>query len=504
MRCPGRAVVLSCLLAPQGVQAEPEVSWRDSVTFRLSERVRGEFVDWFEPRSGATAGGEEAVAGAERYNFFASQFRAGVNMLLPHLQLTLEMQDTELANVPEDATLDPPEGNLGPGAVYFKNTRQSPQGEPFLKLGHLIVLGRGFTATLGRFEYRDGLETIPADATLAFVKRSRIAERLVGPFDFTHVTRSFDGGRVAWDSPRWNVTAWGARPTQGGFEVSANTDVGDVWLSGLSTTLKGLGEAPPLDLSVFYLFYRDARDDVVKVDNRPLAMRETDHEPIDIHTIGTHAIGAFDAGPGIVDVLLWGALQAGTWGTQDDFAWAWALEAGYQLPLVPAAPWLRIGYDRSSGDDDPDDGTHGTFFQLTPTPRIYAQLPFYNLMNSADLFTELVLRPHERVLVRTDWHWIDVTEGRDLWYQGGGVTNHTLFGYSGACASGALPNQPGVCLGGDHHLAQLVDVSVNVTLLQALTLGTYFGHAFGGDVVGKSNFSGRDANYGFVELTYRY
>jgi hypothetical protein len=48
----------------------------------------------------------------------------------------------------------------------------------------------------------------------------------------------------------------------------------------------------------------------------------------------------------------------------------------------------------------------------------------------------------------------------------------------------------------------LVDVSLNVTLLDTLTLGTYFGHAFGGDVVGAS-FSGRDANYGFVELTYR-
>jgi hypothetical protein len=111
-------------------------------------------------------------------------------------------------------------------------------------------------------------------------------------------------------------------------------------------------------------------------------------------------------------------------------------------------------------------------------------------MNSADLFGELLLRPHERVLVRTDWHWLQVSEGRDLWYQGGGVTNHTLFGYAGAPA------------GGDRGLAQVVDLSVSVTLLQALTLGTYYGHAFGGAVVGET-FRGRDANYGFVELTYR-
>jgi len=484
MRPVGRALVLCCVLAAQSAWAEGEPKWTDYLTLRLSERVRGEFVDWFEPPAGS------APAGAERYDFFASQFRAGFSLLLPHVQLILEMQDTELANVPEDASLAAPQGNLGPGAVYFANTRRSPQGEPFLKLGQLTLRGAGVTATLGRFEYRDGLETIPADPTLAFVKRTRIAERLVGPFDFTHVTRSFDGGRVAWDSPTWNVTAWGARPTQGGFEVSANVDVGDVWLTGLAATLKRLEGVPPLDVQLFYLFYRDARDDVVKVDNRPLAVRETDHQPIDLHTIGTHAVGALDAGPGIADLLVWGALQAGAWGTQDDVAWAWAVEGGYQLPGLPAAPWLRLGYDRSSGDDDPNDGRHATFFQLTPTSRIYAQLPFYNLMNTADLFAELLLRPHERVLVRTDWHWLEVSEGRDLWYQGGGVTNHTLFGYSGSPAAG------------NHGLAQLLDVSVTVSLLETLTLGTYFGHAFGGNVVGAS-FSGRDANYGFVELTYK-
>jgi hypothetical protein len=81
-----------------------EPKWTDYLTLRLSERVRGEFVDWFEPPAGS------APAGAERYDFFASQFRAGFSLLLPHVQLILEMQDTELANVPEDASLAAPQG----------------------------------------------------------------------------------------------------------------------------------------------------------------------------------------------------------------------------------------------------------------------------------------------------------------------------------------------------------------------------------------------------------
>jgi hypothetical protein len=477
-------IVLSCMVAATPSGAD-EIDWRDHVTFTLSDRMRGEFVDWFAPPGGVGADG------AERYDFFANQFRTGVKVTFPHVALTLEMQDTELANVPEDASLPPPQGSLGTGAIYFANTHQSPQGEIFLKQGNLTLQGGGVTATLGRFDYRGGLETMPTDPTLAFVKRTRIAERLVGPFDFTHVTRSFDGGRVAWDDPTWNVTAWGALPTQGGYEVSANVEVGDVWLSGVSATLKRLDGAPPIDAQVFYLFYRDARSNVLKVDNRPLAVREADHEPIGINTGGMHAIGTFEAGPGAFDVLMWGALQMGNWGQQDHAGWAYAFEAGYQLPEVPAKPWLRLGWNQESGDDDPGDAKHRTFFEVIPTPRIYAQTPFYNLMNNSDFFGELILRPHERVFVRADWHWLRVTQGQDLWYQGGGVTKGSLFGYGGSPANGK------------RDLGQLVDLSLTLTLLKQLTLGTYFGHVFGGDVI-RQSFRGADANYGFVELTFRY
>jgi len=36
-----------------------------------------------------------------------------------------------------------------------------------------------------------------------------------------------------------------------------------------------------------------------------------------------------------------------------------------------------------------------------------------------------------------------------------------------------------------------------------MIFGGYYGHAFGAGVVGAT-FEGRDADYGFVEATYRY
>src|SRR5262249_24355941 len=162
--------------------------------------------------------------------------------------------------------------------------------------------------------------------------------------------------------------------------------------------------------------------------------------------------------------LVWAAAQTGDWGRQDHAAWAYAIEGGYQLPRLVSQPWLRIGYDRSSGDDDPNDGHDRTFFQALPTARIYAQLPVFNLMNDQDVFAELVLRPTQRVTVRTGYHWLSLTERADLWYSGGGATNDDVFGYAGAPS------------GGGRELAHLVDLSVTVALLERLTLGGYYGH----------------------------
>jgi hypothetical protein len=335
------------------------------------------------------------------------------------------------------------------------------------------------------------LETIPADPTLAWLKRNRLGERLVGPFGYTHVTRSFDGGRIAYDHPNVNVTAFAIHPAAGGFEVSANRELDRVSVAGLSLTVKQLVDVLPADLRAFYLYYDDTRKEPLKVDNRSRPVRVADKDRIAIHTWGGHAITAIDAGPGTIDALLWSAFQAGDWGALDHNAWAYAVELGYQFPQLPGAPWFRFGYNCSSGDDNSTDSEHRTFFQVLPTSRIYAQFPFFNLMNNEDVFAQVILKPHPRVIVRSDYHWLRVTEKRDLWYAGGGATNDDVFGFSG------IPS------GGHRELAHLVDLGITIRLHERLTAYLYYGHAFGQGVV-KSTFPGKDANYGYVDLTFRY
>lgn len=476
------ATVLVWIVAAAPVAA---FEWRDAVTPTFSLRLRGEGVDYFRPPD------DVAPRAAHRYGFFASQMRAGLRVTLPSVQLVAEAQDTRFANLPDDASLGAPFGNLGVGGNYFAHTRDRFQGETFVKQAYLTVRRSGLALTGGRFEFSDGLETVPADPTLAWLKRARLAERLIGPFGYTHVTRSFDGLRFSWDHPTLNVTAFASRPTHGGFEVSANREIDDVGLALLALTAKQLPALPPTDVRLFYLFYEDERRGPIKTDNRPLEARRVDDGAIRIHTWGGHAAIAAPAGPGIVDGLGWLAVQTGEWGALDHGAWAFAVEGGYQLPRLPGSPWLRIGYDRSAGDDDPGDGAHRTFFQVIPTARIYAQFPFYNLMNGGDAFAQLLLRPHERIAVRLDYHWLQLTEARDLWYAGGGATNDDVFGFSGTPSNGR------------RGLAHVAEIGVNVTLASRLTAYAFYAHAFGQGVV-DATYADADASYGYLELTVRY
>ena len=477
----GTMLLLAAAAAARADDAAP--GWRDHFTITASLRVRGELADWFAPPA------DVAVPGAERWAFFASQLRLGLRAVFPYVEVFVEGQDTRLAGLPDDATLAAPFGPLGPAGLYYLFGRDTTQGEPFLKQG-FVRLRRGVASvTLGRFDHREGLETLPFDATLAFVKRTRIAERLVGPFDFTHVTRSFDGVRLVYDQTAWNATALVARPTRGGFNVNANRGIEDVAVAGLTLTAKRFPVGPPVDARLFYLYYDDRRG-LPKVDNTP-ASSTVDTAAIAIHTIGAHALTAIDAGPGIVDLLLWVTGQAGDWGRQTHAAWAVAVEAGYQLPRLPWSPWVRVGFDRSSGDADPGDGRHGTFFQVLPTARTYAQLPFFNLMNVADVFESIVLRPHRIVTIRSDVHWLRLGNRHDLWYSGGGAQSDDIFGFTGTPSSG------------HRALAYLVDLQASVAVTPWMTLGGYYGHAFGGSVVGGT-FEGRDADYGFIEMALRY
>jgi hypothetical protein len=454
------------------------------VTFSGSLRARIEDWDWFE-----------APPADSNYTFGAIQLRLSLSQQSEKFDWQVEGEFPWLINLPKGALAPVPQGQLGLGASYFaaSGTRDL---SGVLKQAFVRFKGIGGDKTgslrIGRFEFADGLEVAPKDATLATVKRDHISQRLIGPFGFSHVGRSFDGIHYVRNTAESNLTVVGARVTEGVFQLNGNREMDvDFYYGAYTRPLPG--KRAQSEIRAFALHYHDGRG-AVKTDNRSLLTRAADGENIRLTTIGGHYIGAIEAGGGALDLLGWGAGQFGSWGRLDHRSAAIAAEGGYQF-RVRTSPWIRAGYFRSTGDGDPFDGDHTTFFQALPTPRIYARFPFYNLMNNEDIFVQLRLKPHNRVALRGDAHHLRLSNPRDLWYVGGGAFQDETFGYVGRPS------------GGRKGLGTLFDLSADFNVTPSTVLSFYLSGVRGGGIqqltypAGGKNPS---ASFIYFELSQRF
>jgi len=447
-----------------------------------SIRSRIEAWDWFQGQPDQDSS----------YWFSGNLLRLSLSQARENWDWQLEIAAPVLLNLPDHAIAPAPQLQLGLGGNYFgANDMSSNTAGVFAKQAFVRWKSGSHFVRLGRFEFNDGSEAIRPDATLTTLAKDRISQRLIGGFGWSHVGRSFDGVHYGWNSKRLNVTAIAFAPTRGVFQTDGwgNLHIGVLY--GAITRQLGIkgnaGEA-----RAFVIGYQDWRE-IVKTDNRPAASSSGDLSGLRIATFGGHYIHALTTAAGTVDGLAWGAVQTGTWGPLHHSAWAWTVEAGWQPEVLKRVrPWIRGGYSYSSGDNDPRDATHRSFFQILPTPRPYARFPFFNMMNNEDLHGSLILRPDKRVSIRTDVHGLRLSSGNDSWYQGGGAFQPWSFGYTG---------RPG---NGNRGLATLYDASIDIEASAHVTLSGYFGRAIGHSVIRRIYPEKKDSNFGYVEASYKF
>ena len=429
--------------------------------------------------------------GENDYGYSGSFLRLMFSQKTQKLDWAVEFAAPILLGIPNQAVQGVPLGQLGLGASYYAaNRNQTTAASVFLKQAYARLKGAHSNLKLGRFEFFDGGEVTPKDETLAIAKRDGIAQRLIGTFGFADVQRSVDGAIYTYANRDWNFTAFSGVPDRGVFQVD-----GWGWVVTPVTYValnKDANWGPTkAEWRVFGIFYNDGRG-VVKVDNRSTAAKNADHAAIDIGTYGGNLIEAIPTAAGTFDLLGWGVLQSGKWGPLTQKSGAATVEAGYQPAILkPVRPWIRGGYFYSSGDGNPSDNTHSTFFAILPTPRVYARFPFFNEMNNVDAFGELMLRPAKGMAIRADVHGLWLANSNDLWYAGGGAFQPWTFGFNGRPANG----QTG--------LATLYDASWDYQVTRGLSLGLYFGYARGGEVVRKIFSQDPNAKMGFLEVNYR-
>jgi hypothetical protein len=449
--------------------------------------TRYENWDWFQP--------SRQVNDNNDYDYYWIRSRLGFGFTLKRIEAFLEIQDTHMWDLPNNAGASPPAGALGLGAIYYAHRRNGNSHGTFVNQGYIglkDVFIDGLSLKGGRFNYADGLEVTYDDPKIMWLKKLRLSQRLIGPFGWSAFGRSFDGGQIRLDRELFNVTTMASHPREGGFENDGNHHIDDIDLVSATLTLKHDKVIPHTENRFFYIFYNDDRK-MNKVDNTP-AGSGLNSGNIELHTMGLHWLSALDLGPGVGDFLVWGTGQWGDWGTLTHQAWAWAAEIGYQFTDVPAKPWLRIGYFQSSGDSSPADSAHETFFQILPTARLYAFTPFYNLMNNRDFFIQLLLKPIPKMVVRTDFHFLQLNERGDRWYMGAGATRDrgNIFGYIGRPSFG------------DTDLANVLDFTIAYDFNQHINLNAYYGHAWGDDVIENIYSRDDDANFFYFEMKLKF
>lgn len=458
-----------------------------TINFSGSLRLRAENYGWFK-----TPGFQDD------YTFGAAVLRLSLSQQREKVDWLIEGEFPVLINLPERAIAPPPHGQLGLGGSYFAASGRQ-DASAVLKQAYVrfkSLLGdKPSSLRFGRFEFADGAETTPADATLAALKRDHIAHRLIGNFAFSHVGRSFDAVQYVRTTNHGNFTFVGGRPTEGVFQLRSFKELDiDFWYGAYTKPLAS--KRVSSEFRVMALHYHDGRG-APKTDNRPTALRRADTRNLRLTTVGGNYVGAVKTVHGTVDLLAWGVGQFGDWGNQEHRAGAIVFEGGFQPSgsLGKYKTWLRGGYAKSTGDVNPTDGRHTTFFQVLPTPRIYARFPYYNMMNTEDIYTQFKLKPHTRINLRTDMHHLRLSTANDLWYVGGGAFQQGTFGYVGRPS------------GGRRGLGTLFDISVDITVTPSTTLTLYGAGVRGGGVqsfIYPAAGPNPTARFFYLELTRRF
>jgi hypothetical protein len=316
-------------------------------------------------------------------------------------------------------------------------------------------------------------------------------ERLIGAFGWNNIGRSFDTVKLRWQNEFFGAdffTGFPVIPENAEFDVSNTHDL----FSGMYATSTRI---PKTILDVYFLARNSSRE-AINTEPSPQFPQPTAR---DIYTVG----GRLKSKPGELgnwDYTLEGAYQFGDFApsfsaarlTQDAFMFV--AQGGYTFADWWATPRLGVEYAYSSGDDNPNDGTHGTFDNLFPTNhKFYGYMDFISLQNIQDVRGILQLKPTPRSSVAIEGHGFWLANTSDFFYNVGGAPR-TTGGY------GIHPTY-------SSFLGTEIDVIAGYALTRFAQLEAGYGHFFTGDYVNQSLAGvggSKDANYFYVQTSINF
>jgi hypothetical protein len=470
-----------CLFAANAAAQTAPSPTATTTTWTLRDWTRIEMWRFFQPPVGG---------GDNDYAFLANRLFSSVQRTARAYDFTAALQYVQFGGLPSDA-VGP--GPLGTGAVYYAHAGRSDSNQVYLRYAN-VRLKRLLPATtiqIGRMPYASGGEAASGNPKIEAVKLQHVAARVIGEFGWSIYQRAYDGVRVDTARRRWSAAGFAFHPTQGGFEDAAGLMMPSVTVLGGAASATSAVSSPSVQYQAFVYRYRDTRRVTQRPDNTGRSAPEVD---VGINTFGGSIIIAPPRVRGRQwDGLVWVAVQSGSWYELRHRAASVAGEVGHQWTTARWQPWLRAGYLYASGDSDATDSTHGTFFEMLPTVRQYAQSALYSQMNNTDLFAQLLARPRRNVNMRLDWRRVGLASSHDGWYYGSGATQEhgSIFGFATRPSFGAT------------HLVTIGEGSVDYAIAPHWSINGYLGVARGGAVVTRA-FAGHTLTFAYLENVFQF
>jgi hypothetical protein len=269
-------------------------------------------------------------------------------------------------------------GQLRSGLENGRKTGPRPIDEDQLNVQNLFVdlipykgMDSRMTVRLGRQELQYG--------------SGRLLDVREGP----NLRLYFDGAKVAYASPKWNVDGFlmaAGRVKTGVFDNPINRR-SSLW--GVYSTHTA---AKMLNIDLYYLGIHRVEagfDEGVADETR--------------HTVGTRL---WASGTELLYNFEIG-YQLGKFGTSDIRAWGGSMDIGYRFANLNGAPTIKLRSDFISGDNAKGDGKLGTFNALFPNGGYFGMNPQAGPGNLLSIHPNLTWNPVKTVLlsIETVFYW---------------------------------------------------------------------------------------------------
>ncbi len=303
------------------------------------------------------------------------------------------------------------------------------------------------------------------------------AERLIGGFNWSNVTQTFDGGRARFHFSPFHLQLDILAGDKVGFRTPQEREANDLFDASSKDRM--------------YAYYAAAK-----------AWHETLIENYLIHRQTWKNVSFGPNGSGEVDDYTFGGRiknklpynfdyeveAAGQWGNFNDKAVRAMMAVGilgYTFDFK-WQPRVAFEFDYGSGDSDPNDGKMKTFDNLYPTNHpFYGYMDLMSLQNINDYRYQLSVKPTKKLKLQADLHWLYLDTPKDSLYSAARTVTRT-----------AAAGSSGV----SDHVGNEVDLTADYKLNNNVSVQLGYSHLFAGKYL-QATGANDDADFFYWQTT---